>query len=789
MDQSHRLAIFAVAVLGFLANLAVARTMTVAIVTDGPTERPLISPEGLKHAAESALAGSDVTVVFPPDKRWPGDWSIAGVQRSLEQALTDPQVDVVLALGVVASHEAARRQALTKPVIAPVVPDPLLYSFPLVDGHSGRHNFTYVTTFNGVEDEVRRFASVAHFKHLAVLLDALTLEVAPSLSNKATALAAELGVSVALIPATDSVESMLAALPPGTDAVYVTSVPRLTNSEFARLAQELAARRLPSLSRFGYRDVELGILLATNGSTSDYDRLARRIALEIQRIAGGEDPATFDVALPVDMRLAINMRTARAIGFSPRWADLTDAVVLFAEEPGAVESLSLIDAMHAAIAENPGLQASAAEAEIAADQVRSARSSLLPEVMASATSTQIDADRASPYLQVEKSTSAALELQQVIYSERAWAAFAIAKQLRQAADESHRQTLLDTLRSTADAYLNLLRAKSVESVRRDYVENTRKNLETARIREAVGLSQRSDYLRWVSQLATDRQSLLGAESSRRQAEEELARVIHRPAGTPLATVESGLSEPMALVSDPRTQSYIETPARWSVFQDFAVASAMEHAPELAAIDAQIAAQERNVKSARRAYYLPDLALQASGSDMLDKSGVGSQPIPGAPNDESWNVSLQASLPLITGGARGAAHAEARHQLRQFNAQRAAAEDAVTARTRDALHRTASSYPSIELSREAASAARQNLAMVSDAYAKGIVSVTDLTDAQSAALNAQLGEAEAKYNFLIDFVEVLRTMGSYDMLLDPASREAWLGSVDAWFRDHATRAKE
>jgi hypothetical protein len=37
--------------------------------------------------------------------------------------------------------------------------------------------------------------------------------------------------------------------------------------------------------------------------------------------------------------------------------------------------------------------------------------------------------------------------------------------------------------------------------------------------------------------------------------------------------------------------------------------------------------------------------------------------------------------------------------------------------------------------------------------------------------------------------VLRTMGSYDMLLDPASREAWLGSVDAWFRDHATRAKE
>jgi outer membrane protein TolC len=128
-------------------------------------------------------------------------------------------------------------------------------------------------------------------------------------------------------------------------------------------------------------------------------------------------------------------------------------------------------------------------------------------------------------------------------------------------------------------------------------------------------------------------------------------------------------------------------------------------------------------------------------------------------------------------------------LRQINAQRAASADAVEARTRAALHSTASSYPAIDLSREGAAAARQNLAMVTDAYAKGVVSVTDLTDAQNTALNAQLGEADAKYSFLIDFIEVLRTTGSYDILLDPASREAWYGRIDAWFREHATPAKE
>jgi outer membrane protein TolC len=771
-------------------QIAAARTITVGIVTDGPTERPLISPANLKRAGESVLAGSDLTIAWPADKQLAGGWSVGGVRQALDHLLADEQVDVVIALGIVASNEAARHATLAKPVIAPVVPDPLLQNFPLQDGRSGRHNFTYVTTFNGIEDEVRRFASIVPFKHLAAIVDELTLEAAPTVRAKADALAAELGVSIALVPATDSIDAILARLPADTDAVYVTSIPRLTDAEFAELARRLTERRLPTLSRVGHHDVELGILFATSGNPADYERLARRLVLEIQRIAAGEDPAGFDVGFPADVRLAINMRTARAIGFSPRWADLTDAVLYFAEEPGSIESLSLLDAMHAALAESPTLQASAAGAEVAADQVRDARSNLLPQLNAAATATRIDADRASPLLQAERTSSAALELKQLVYSERAWAGYAISRKLRDAADEQHRQTLLDTLRSTADAYLNLLRAKSVEAVRRDYVENTRKNLETARIREAVGLSQHSDYLRWVAQLASDRQNLLGAESQRRQAEAEVARLIHRPTGKPFATVESGLNEPMAFVSDARTQAYIATPAKWLVFQEYSVASALEHAPELRAIDAEIAAQQRSVKSAQRAYFLPDIALQAQGSDLIDESGAGSQLVPGAPNDDSWNVSLQASLPLFTGGARGAAYAEARHKLRQFNAQRAATADAIEARTRAALYSTASSYPSIDLSHEAAQAARQNLAMVADAYAKGVVSVTDLTDAQNAALNAQLGEAEAKYTFLIDFIEVLRTSGSYDILLDPASRAAWYDRIDAWFRDHgALPAKE
>ncbi len=37
--------------------------------------------------------------------------------------------------------------------------------------------------------------------------------------------------------------------------------------------------------------------------------------------------------------------------------------------------------------------------------------------------------------------------------------------------------------------------------------------------------------------------------------------------------------------------------------------------------------------------------------------------------------------------------------------------------------------------------------------------------------------------MTDFVNVLRSMGEFEILLDPASREAWYARVETWFREH------
>jgi outer membrane protein TolC/ABC-type uncharacterized transport system substrate-binding protein len=757
-----------------------AQPLRVAVVSDGPSDREVLSPASLERALADVGPG-DRPIVLLADKLFVADWSRDGVNLMLDRALADTGVDVVVALGILASHEAAQRAAPPKPVVAPFVIDPVLQGFPLRDGVSGRRNFTYAADFHSVDGDIEAFEKILGFRHLAVLVDDALLAALPSLNDKAAAAATALGRRITIVPALGGAAASLAALPADTDAVWVTALLRFDERELDTLARGLVARRLPSFSQIGRSEVERGLLMTLGGAERDTQRLARRVVLMLQRIAAGEDPATFDVSFPAGERLVINMQVAAAIGFSPRWEVLADAERVADDGAAALPTLTLVEAMRAAVQTNPSLASSNAQLAASAEDVRIARSSLLPGLELSLGQTRIDADRANPLTQAERTGSVGLSGGITLYSERDRASYAISRSLYDAAREGYRQDVLDTLEDAASAYIDVLRARAVEGVRLGNVENTRRNLETSRVREAVGLAERSDYLRWVAQLARDKQELLAAEARRKQAEVELMRILHRPDNAPFATVETGLDNPLELAASPRMQTFIGTPAKWDVFTAYVVAAALAQAPEIAQSNAAVASNQRSLTAARRSFFVPELALVASGSRAAQRGGAGSTTTAGTPDDDSWSVALQATLPLFAGRRRSAEIAQARHDLRAAEADRTAITDAIEARARVVLHRTASSYPAIALSQEAANAADEHLAMVGDAYARGAVAVTELIDAQDTALDAGLAAADAKYGFLVDFIGVLRAMSEFDVLLDDESRETWYRRVDEWFR--------
>src|SRR4030095_13997443 len=142
------------------------------------------------------VASADTTIVLPPESRFAGDWSLEGANSALDRALAERNIDIVIPLGILTSQQAARRASLPKPVIAPLVIDPILQGYPLIEGRSGRHNFAYVADFQSVANEVRTFHDIVEFKHMVALVDESLIVALPQLSGKATELAAALKLQI-----------------------------------------------------------------------------------------------------------------------------------------------------------------------------------------------------------------------------------------------------------------------------------------------------------------------------------------------------------------------------------------------------------------------------------------------------------------------------------------------------------------------------------------------------------------------------------------------------------------
>jgi outer membrane protein TolC len=513
--------------------------------------------------------------------------------------------------------------------------------------------------------------------------------------------------------------------------------------------------------------------------------LARRVALNVQRTLLGEDPGTFPVTFSRGERMTFNMATARAMQFSPPWGFLTQMDVLYGEPAGLPRQLSLAQAVREAVQANLDVQA--ADRFVAAGQetIHEARGELLPQVTAVARGRIIDADRANIGAP-ERTVTGSLELLQLLYSEPTWANLSIQRSLQSSREQERQITLLDVVLDATTSYLNVLSSKTAERIRRDNLNLTRTNLELAQVRRSVGVARPNEVLRWESQIANDRRDVINVFAQRQQAEIGLNRVLHRPLEEPFTTEEPSLDDPQLLTNFARILPYVDNPRYFAIFREFMVQEGLEAAPELQQAGAEIVAQERVWLSSKRSFYTPTVSLQGNVSG-IEREGVGRA---NNPDDHlNWQVGVEASLPLYTGGSRVARRHRAREELAQLQRQREAAAERIAASIRMAMYEAGSSYANIELAQEAAAAARENLELVTDAYGRGAVSILDLVDAQREALSANLDAANTVYVYLIDLMHMQRAVGQFDFFVSVRGRKAWFERLDAFFRSNGVSVEK
>jgi ABC-type uncharacterized transport system substrate-binding protein len=597
----------------------------IGFVFDGP--RTTNAEFAQLHAAEiQAILEGEFEPRFPPSSLREGDHTLAGIAGTVDRSLADPDVDLLVVLGPLASFEIARRGPLPKPSVAAFAMDPEVLGFPLTVGTSGTPNLSYIAQATELTRDFQAFREIVPFSTLTLLANPHWADV-PAIGQRAAAAARSLGIDLQPVAVDHPIEDALAQIPPDAEAVYLTPLVHLSDAELSGLITELNSRGLPTFSMFGIEEVELGVL-ATLRPETFFPQVARRVALNVQRIVLGEEPGSIPVFFDCGERLTINMATARVIGRFPSWNVLTEANLLNEEEEEPPRRLSLHQVAQEVVEVNLDLQAQGHGVAAGAEEVRMARSLLLPSVEATATSVFIDKDRAEASFgaQSERTLSGGASVSQVLYSEPAWANLTIQRELQQARVHKLEEVRLDITLDALVGYLNVLQARALHATERENVLMTRSNLELARLRRGAGIARAGEVLRWESQIAVDRQRVIAAEALRYTLEQALNRVLHRPleerfGAEDVATVV-GLdgavttTDPYLITSDERLVPYANNLQTWSVFRDFMVEEGLAASPELRQVDVGIAAG-------------PDdrFGRQRRESVLAGRSGLGGIPLP------------------------------------------------------------------------------------------------------------------------------------------------------------------
>ncbi len=743
--------------------VAAQQRFVVGVVLDGPSDRFAAQQQQYVDELLVLTAGEfDVRI-----KRFSGEWTNVSISAAIERAYDDDEVDLVMVTGFLANQLAATRPAFSKPTFLPLIIDTALIAGKPGVGQSGVRNLNYLSMYADFADDLDTLRRITPYQNLALLLDAGLSSAIPKLRERAFATTEARGVELIEV-AHDGVDhDLMKRVPAETDAVFLAGLPRMPSEDFDRLIAAINAAGLPSYSFVGVADVERG-LLVTNSEPRDVERQARLNALNMQAVMLGARAEDQPTASQLKEQLTINMATARQIALSPDFDVLEDAVLLNQDVEVTGDEYGLVEIARLALSENQDLRAETFRMRAGNTEIARARAGLLPQI---GVATSYSLRRQSAFVEsgmfAERSRDAALSLDQLLYSDQTVGNLSIQKSLQRSRIAALEEFRLDVVQAASIAYYSVLNARSQLDVQADNQRITRANLELAEDRVRLGISTRADVYRWQAEEARAQIRVVNARAALDQVWETLNRILHLPQGQRIALRDASVDEVM---SRDEFETMVRSQADYARFSQFYIEQALGRAPELQQLDGQIAAKRREVVSQRRSFWLPEFTIGGRYTDNLGQSGLGAG-LQAGQDLNDWTVGVQATLPLFSGGLRRANLSRAGYELQQLMALRTSTEERVEEQVRNLLYAAQAAYQQIDLSATAAEASRKNLELVSDAYARGTVSVIELLDAQDTSLAASATAADSLYNFLITIIDAQRAAGSYEFLLPDDEKNA------------------
>ncbi len=765
------------ALISFLTLAAfstMAQPLNVGIITDASVE-PFSAISHQLQIELDALTGMKNKYVTGPIHT---DWNRVGIEENLKRFLNDPEIDVVVTLGIL-SHDVAFQMAdLSKPVISANLLDG---EWEMASGEReirdslSRHE--RVTLPGSLKSDMLDFHRIFGFNHLSVIIPS---GLSPHIAGlEAYLLAATDDFAISFV-AVNKNGKFINSLPSGTDAVMVLPFVFQGASGYKELYSGLNEEGIPSLAMAGTDALDLGATLTYN-QPATFRQLSRLLAIRVLKSAREMNSAFNSEPVYSGQRVpVVNMESLRKTGRFPEWKMLENAVLLNPSKiPG--EELTLHQAIAIALENNLGNKITDQDLLMAQKDVRIARSNLLPQVELSGNAIQLSENlvESSMGQRGEFTVTGSLTLKQVIYSESAWANVALKELMAETTKQSGRQVTLDLVLDVSGVYITLLFARNNVDIRNENIHATMKNLELAKARAEIGEGPVSDVNRWVSELNIVKMELNDAEAGYRSAMYRLNELLDKPVGDPVSlpdaadiaeTIINHQSVLDALFSrDPLSDQYA----------DFLVEEMMSHAPELQQLSLAGEMIDRQKSMQIRKMYLPEVALIGNADQAFVREGVirnPQLPVPPPPDDITWNLGLRVSIPLFEGGRKRAEIEKAAIGQEKIAWQRKDLLNKMEAGIRTNVQFLKASYRELELSEAAAKAAGENFQAVQDAYVQGMANAAQVADAQSVMVRTRTMAMGSKYQYLLDYVKTERLQGRFLFLEDDMEKSLYINRL-------------
>jgi outer membrane protein len=681
------------------------------------------------------------------------------------------RTDLVILIGATVLRAFSGLKTHPLPTFGLGVIDPAIQDIPFVKGKSGIANFTYIWSSNGLEADLTEFQKIVPFKNLTLLTNpGAAYSIMSDEQNAALiALEKELDASINVVELEDDIRLAFEKLDPETDAVYISDLGVRSKDEIRSLADQLIIKGLPSFSSNKWH-VDQGIM-ACMAADNSFDQIMRKLGVMVDEALAGKPLSEMEVRTTFSERLFINENTANSISLSLPFEVLFIAKLVKTENGLPVYSLSQI--MELAFEHNLSITISQQDVELAIQDVKLARSAVLPNLDLTVNAKQINEESANALFdQPERKLNGSLQLNQVIYSQEAFAGIKIAKYFQKAQEHLTNAEILDVMLNVYNDYLNVLAAKSILQIEEENLENLEINLNIAKLQVESGALSQTELYRWESEVALASQQVVEASTNlmalKSQLNNSLAYQLEKDFDVEDIAVDGQLYKQFreGIIS-----RYIENAADIRALIGFLVEEAVNSNPNKLYILEQMNALDRKRKQDKRLFYTPDIALQAGISQVFVRGGASSTPIEGIDFvDNTWNIGIGLRYPIFSQLTRKTNLRTSTIQLDQLNNSRVQLDQNLELAVRTSVLNTIAASTNIDFSRLAAVNAENNFSLMQLRYGEGDIDITQLIDAQRNAIQAKQRYAVSVYDFIRNQLNIQYAVGFFPMLSDEATNE-------------------